>query len=99
MSIHVLLHLNLLSTPDSAREELYELLETYHWTKTHPSFTAWRCRYKDTVVDVRSAVIGEIKALAKKAGVPRLLGVGQAGNAMAFDFECRVAPKHYVKRI
>ena len=98
MSTHVLLHLNLLSTSETARSTLYEMLEARKWFKVHPSFTAWRCQYKDDVTNVPAEVIGEIKRLAAKAGVPMLYGVAQCGNATAFDFEYDTTPKLYVKR-
>jgi hypothetical protein len=98
MSTHVLLHLNLLSTPDAARTTLYELLEAKQWFKVHPSFTAWRCKYKDDVENVPAEVVREIKQLALKAGVPKLYGVAQCGNSVAFDFEYDATPKLYLKR-
>lgn len=91
MATHVLLHLNLLNTDDDTRAELYELLESAQWFKTHPAFTSWRCQYKSDVVDVPNVVIREIKRLAAQAGVPRLYGVAQCGNSQAFSFEYNVA--------
>lgn len=98
MSIHVLLHVNLLTTPETVRERFYELLEEHHWVKAHPTYTAWRCQYKDGATNLRSEVEREIKMLAATARVPRLYGVAQCGNSVAFDFEFRAAPRLYVAR-
>lgn len=98
MSTHVLLHLNLLNTPEDTRADFYELLKSSKWFKVHPAFTAWKCRYKDEVADVENVVIREIKQLAQEAGVPHLYGVGQCGNAPAFDFEYRAAARSSARR-
>ena len=98
MSTHVLLHLNLLNTTQHARADFYERLESNNVVKVHPVFTAWRCKYKDDVVDVKNVVIREVKELAREAGVSRLYGIGQCGNAKAFEFEYVAAAKPYIRR-
>jgi len=93
MSTHVLLHLNLLNTDDDTRDSMYELMKGAKWTKTHPAMTSWTCTFRDDTDGVAEAVVYEIKQLAAKAGVPKLWGVAQCGNAPAINFAYKPAPR------
>lgn len=93
MNTHVLLHLNLLNTDEETRDAMYALMQAEKWKKGHPAFTSWTCFYNDGPEGVAEAVVDEIKRLAAKAGVPKLYGVAQCGNAAAIDFAYRAAPR------